>query len=150
VRFSLVSEITKLLHHRQVVDEADRLLAQSFQGWLPQVLAAARPQAQSDMSSMGIRIDPISLPQPDATAPGVSKSFWSLSTVPTDFDEHKETSCQKLLFSATLTRDPAKLAALELRDPQYFVIQGKPSHDANLQLATENFSMPATLTVCYT
>jgi ATP-dependent RNA helicase DDX51/DBP6 len=59
--------------------------------------------------------------------------------------EKKETSCQKLLFSATLTRDPGKIAALELRDPKYFVL--RDSKEGVLDVAMERFSMPATLTV---
>jgi len=52
------------------------------------------------------------------------------------------------LFSATLTRDPGKLASLGLRDPNYFIVQsptegefdGTPSH-----LGSERFAMPTTL-----
>lgn len=70
----------------------------------------------------------------------------------TDLDERKETSCQKLLFSATLTRDPAKIAALNLRDPKYFVVQGASGEavtqeEGVLDLVMEKFSMPATLSV---
>ena len=66
--------------------------------------------------------------------------------------EKKETSCQKLLFSATLTRDPAKIAALNLKDPKYFVVQGGANKTASrgegvLDLVMEKFSMPVTLTV---
>lgn len=66
----------------------------------------------------------------------------------TDYDEPKHSPCQKLLFSATLTSDPGKIASLGLRDPKYFVVRGtangaKDSHHA----ASENFSMPANLMV---
>ena len=71
------------------------------------------------------------------------------STFPT---ETKESSCQKLLFSATLTQDPGKIAALDLRDPKYFIVQ-----DSNKETGTENgsvldivmekFSTPSTLRV---
>lgn len=68
----------------------------------------------------------------------------------TDVDEVKEMSCQKLLFSATLTQDPGKLASLGLRDPKYFVVQSRPEAgdgiDA-LDIVSERFTMPATLTV---
>ena len=43
--------------------------------------------------------------------------------VRTDIDDPKESSCQKLLFSATLTRDPAKISALGLRQAKYIVVQ---------------------------
>lgn len=72
--------------------------------------------------------------------------------VRTDIDEKRESSCQKLLFSATLTRDPAKIAALNLREPKYFVVQGqrvaeKGEQEGVLDFVMEKFSMPATLTV---
>lgn len=66
-----------------------------------------------------------------------------------DVDEVKESSCQKLLFSATLTRDPGKLASLNLRDPKYFIVQSKTEEggiDAP-SLVSEQFTMPSTLTV---
>ncbi len=61
--------------------------------------------------------------------------------------ERKESSCQKLLFSATLTRDPSKIAALNLRDPKYFIIRGKEGQSELLDVVMEKFSMPETLTV---
>ena len=64
--------------------------------------------------------------------------------------EKRAISCQKLLFSATLTRDPGKTAALELRDPKYFVIQEREmgaDGSGVLSLVMEKFSMPATLKV---
>lgn len=54
--------------------------------------------------------------------------------------------CQKLLFSATLTRDPAKIAALNLTDPQYFIIQDDRDQAAEGGVyAEESFSVPSTL-----
>lgn len=72
-----------------VVDEADRLLGQSFQQWVSILL--------------------------DAIACGAPK------TTPCTRDDMDSLhpTVQKLLFSATLTRDPAKLGALNLRSPQY-------------------------------
>ena len=61
--------------------------------------------------------------------------------------ERKEPSCQKLLFSATLTRDPSKIAALELKNPKYFVIRGKEGQSGLLEVVMEKFSMPETLAV---
>jgi ATP-dependent RNA helicase DDX51/DBP6 len=60
------------------------------------------------------------------------------------------TSCQKLLFSATLTRDPGKIAALDLRDPKYFIVQGSDQSGSETQIldvVMEKFSMPSTLVV---
>ncbi|KAF8529892.1 P-loop containing nucleoside triphosphate hydrolase protein [Gautieria morchelliformis] len=100
-----------------VIDEADRLLTQSFQDWLAQVLAAIRP--------------------PMASIPP-SRSH---------VDENRESSCQKLLFSATLTRDPAKISALDLRDAKYFVVKDttRDDQESDHLMAAETFVFPATL-----
>ncbi|KIK62486.1 hypothetical protein GYMLUDRAFT_501630 [Collybiopsis luxurians FD-317 M1] len=152
-----------------VVDEADRLLAQSFQDWLSQVLAATRPPKHllkhtlEDLASCSLSLSsgPLDISNsitPDALAPAFLHLL-PYPDVPSFISEHKEPSCQKLLFSATLTSDPGKIAALELRDPKYFVVQGPPSgsSDTNpegekgsgsgalLNVATEKFTMPATL-----
>lgn len=78
-----------------VVDEADRLLAQSYHDWVAKVFSA---QDTSQSSILPIRM-------------------------------------QKLLFSATLTREPGKLAQMGLRNPLFFTT----STD------TQSFSMPASL-----
>ncbi|KAI0635676.1 P-loop containing nucleoside triphosphate hydrolase protein [Trametes polyzona] len=139
-----------------VIDEADRLLAQSFQDWLAQVLAATRPPRPSDDTNPSKPLsqsDPnkIDRPRPDALAPAFLHILRDVPYVRTDIDEQKEPSCQKLLFSATLTRDPAKIAALGLRAPKYIVVQGKKSAVASneegvLDFVMEKFTMPATLT----
>lgn len=68
----------------------------------------------------------------------------------TDLDEKRETSCQKLLFSATLTRDPAKISALHLNKPRYLIVQNnaaKTQADGVLDVVMERFSVPASLSV---
>ncbi|THH07154.1 hypothetical protein EW145_g3572 [Phellinidium pouzarii] len=146
-----------------VIDEADRLLAQSFQDWLAQVLAALRPSTRpidegvsepsldpsitspthsptSTLSSTASTLTPILYH--DAVAP----SF--LPHIATDLDDPKHTACQKLLFSATLTRDPARIAALGLRDAKYFIVQGSGGEGddtAASMLGSEEFAMPAAL-----
>ncbi|KAJ6577413.1 P-loop containing nucleoside triphosphate hydrolase protein [Mycena capillaripes] len=122
-----------------VIDEADRLLAQSFQEWLVQVLTATRPPSLEHKISGG-------LPQHhDAVAPAF-RALLPYADIPSFVTERKESSCQKLLFSATLTRDPGKLTALELRDPKYFVVQEKSDVPGVLGVAMDKFTMPATLT----
>ncbi|OCB89939.1 DEAD-domain-containing protein [Sanghuangporus baumii] len=129
-----------------VIDEADRLLAQSFQGWLAQVLNALRPPVRSvsdAVSSLSLGSSTLEILHHDALAP----TF--LPHIPTDYDDPKHSSCQKLLFSATLTRDPARIAALGLRDPKYFVVQGvadtKEKTSAAEAFGMEDFAMPAGL-----
>ncbi|KAG9104340.1 ATP-dependent RNA helicase dbp6 [Ceratobasidium sp. 370] len=92
-----------------VIDEADRLITQSFQDWLAHVLDATQP--------------------PPSDFP------------PTELDEPQLSSCQKLLFSATLTHDPSKIVPLGLRAPRYFVVGDRMGVGAE----EETFAFPATL-----
>ncbi|KAF9000707.1 DEAD-domain-containing protein, partial [Cyathus striatus] len=128
-----------------VVDEADRLLTQSFQDWLAQVSSATRASKSATKMSCN-PTDSIEL-YPDAVAP-VFLHDLRYPDVPVFFTEERVSSCQKLLFSATLTRDPGKIAALDLRDPKYFMVQGS-SNDVSrphiLNVAMEKFAVPDTL-----
>ena len=81
-----------------VMDEADRLMNQHYQGWLDTVYDAIE-------SNDGIQI-PFSM--------GNTKPVLKLRR-----------HVQKLLFSATLTTNPGKLAALKLNDPIYITITGE-------------------------
>ena len=66
----------------------------------------------------------------------------------TDYDEPMHSSCQKLLFSATLTNDPGKIASLGLQDPKYFIVRETATAPTDSHHAvSENFGMPANLTV---
>ena len=139
-----------------MIDEADRLLAQSFQNWLAQVLAATRfPTTTENSHSSSSKSDddnldlkptlPLNDPMPDGVAPTFTPSL-PFPVVPVTHTDHKMTSCQKLLFSATLTRDPSKIATLDLQDPKYFIVQGSDQGEI-LDVIMEKFSMPSTLIV---
>ena len=141
----------------QVIDEADRLLAQSFQNWLAQVLAATRLRGNmiaehlhSSSEDGDDSLDPKSTRHLNDLVPdGVAPTFTSCLPFPVVSVTHtddKMTSCQKLLFSATLTRDPSKIAALDLQDPKYFIVQGSDQGEI-LDVVMEKFSMPSTLMV---
>ena len=54
-----------------MIDEADRLLAQSFQDWLAQVLAATRRTStdSTELSSLDLPVPTDALPNPDGLAP---------------------------------------------------------------------------------
>jgi ATP-dependent RNA helicase DDX51/DBP6 len=141
----------------QVIDEADRLLAQSFQNWLAQVLAATRlrgnttaENSHSSFKDSDDNLDPKSTRHLNDLVPdGVAPTFTPCLPFPVVSVTHtddKMTSCQKLLFSATLTRDPSKIAALDLRDPKYFIVQGSDQGEI-LDVVIMKFSMPATLIV---
>lgn len=129
-----------------VIDEADRLLAQSFQDWLTQVLAATRPPAHVEA---GVVSEETSIPYPDALSPAFLHLLRGGAAVHTDLDEKRECSCQKLLFSATLMNDPGRIAALELRSPRYVVVQSsRESQESGvLGVVMEKFSIPTTLRV---
>ncbi|KAL1697032.1 P-loop containing nucleoside triphosphate hydrolase protein [Schizophyllum commune] len=131
-----------------VIDEADRLLAQSFQGWLSTVLAAttqAIPPPPSCPNS--------NLPHADAAAPHVVPAL-GFPDVVSRQPERPHSSCQKLLFSATLTQDPGKLAALNLHNPKYFIVRSKAKRETVASgilpdvadVVMERFSMPEGLT----
>ena len=163
VRPSLNVIIRFHLYVPQVIDEADRLLAQSFQNWLAQVLAATRLRGNTTTQNTqpptfkhdDDNLDPKpTFPLNDLIPDGVAPTLTCLPfpVVPVAHMDHKMTSCQKLLFSATLTRDPSKIAALDLRDPKYFIVQGSDQGDLGTQIldvVMEKFSMPSTLIVCF-
>jgi ATP-dependent RNA helicase DDX51/DBP6 len=81
-----------------VVDEADKLLAESYQGWIDAVM----PKLRSD--GEGALLNARAFPGSAAT--GV----------------------RKVLLSATLTRDLGLLAPLQLRRPRLVVLQGDGAH----------------------
>ena len=120
------------------------MLAQSFQDWLAQVLAATQPFTRIISETTEFNI---SVPLCDSLAPAFLRLH---REVDTDVDEQKAVSCQKLLFSATLTSDPGKLAALDLRNPKYFVVQGQSDEseiDGIPNVIAERFTMPEALKV---
>lgn len=98
------------LQHLQwlVIDEADRLLDQSFQDWLPRVLESCNAPAVG--AGLPAAHDAVSLREGSAPieAP-FGMACWA-------------TPLCKMLFSATLTRNPAKLAMLRLNNPVYLSV----------------------------
>ena len=133
----------------QVIDEADRLVTQTFQDWLAQVLAATQP---SPIATIQSGDPPLSdVPIHDALSPAWLPLSRSFPTSRTDIEEKKESSCQKLLFSATLTRDPSKIAALNLRNAKYFVVGGEDQirgGEGGDGMVGEAFAFPELLKVC--
>lgn len=118
-------------------------MAQSFQDWLIHILDAIRPSHKTELGTTS------HFPFIDGISPA-HQHLLSLPELPTNLFEKRAISCQKLLFSATLTRDPGKTAALELRDPKYFIIQEREmgaDESGVLSLVMEKFSMPTTLKV---
>jgi ATP-dependent RNA helicase DDX51/DBP6 len=96
-----------------VIDEADRLLNQSFQEWVD------------------VLMDALTRIRPSAS----SSSVWYRPP-------------QKLVFSATLTRDPGKLASLKIGfEPRIFIIGDDPAtNDQQSRDVDYEFTVPGTLT----
>jgi len=116
-----------------VIDEADRLLSQSYHGWIHRVFdnsqAATRNMTMkkepnnnnnnnttSHMTPPILRVDPITWRLPDNA---ISTSNSAITVGPTN-SLCRPVQLRKLLYSATLTKDPQKLAALKLVNPKYF------------------------------
>ncbi|KAI8068470.1 P-loop containing nucleoside triphosphate hydrolase protein [Gongronella butleri] len=144
-----------------VIDEADRLLNQNYQDWLHHILQATRPAAASlhddnDTTSLPTNKPCITLKtnangviESDAMAPSFLSSRFQLPG--TDLDLPKVPSVQKLLFSATLTKDPGKIASLHLVDPEYISVQREQGEAGEAQ---QQYTTPAGLkeymTICST
>ncbi|KAJ1920711.1 ATP-dependent RNA helicase dbp6 [Mycoemilia scoparia] len=124
-----------------VMDEADRLLNQSYHGWLNQVHKATN-NVQSISKTMEATLDPLTkLPIPDAmTFYNAEDTYDILSRPPQRI--------QKLLFSATLTRDPAKIASLRLQRPVYISVESPlktQTTDSGEITSDVRYSMPSGL-----
>ncbi|KAK7204397.1 hypothetical protein BZA70DRAFT_280654 [Myxozyma melibiosi] len=91
-----------------VIDEADRLLNQSFQEWVDVVIGALQERSSNQES--------------------IVADTWTTHT-------------QKLVFSATLTKDAGKWASLKIKQPRIFVVG-----DKSTTAGEEEFSVPFTLT----
>jgi ATP-dependent RNA helicase DDX51/DBP6 len=117
------------LQHLQflVLDEADRLLSQSYHGWIRRVLdsvhgggggggdQASREQIDDESMKSGAfwkNVDPVTCRRREPTRNDTGHAG-SSSVV------HRM-QLRKLLYSATFTRDPQKLAALQLTHPKFF------------------------------
>jgi ATP-dependent RNA helicase DDX51/DBP6 len=80
-----------------VIDEADRLLDQSFQQWLEIVIPALEKKP---------------------------KRSTFLNMMMEEFEMMPEKSVRKVILSATMTRDFSKLLALKLQNPTLVVVEG--------------------------
>jgi ATP-dependent RNA helicase DDX51/DBP6 len=112
-----------------VVDEADRLMAQSYQGWVSSVLNAARG-VQAVLPSRMIPCHDSS--NVDGNNHNAVKYYFDSSTLPErqyDGTDSMKTlrilsgHLRKLLFSATLTNEPDKMVAMNLVNPRFISLQ---------------------------
>ncbi|OCF45515.1 ATP-dependent RNA helicase DDX51/DBP6 [Kwoniella heveanensis CBS 569] len=119
-----------------IIDEADRLLNQSFQNWLSSVLSYIRPPENPPKPSFGLKpwdkLDPAWL------------EAYGLEDRTGEWCDPIQSTCQKLLFSATLTRDPQKVAALALTSPKYYIVQSTSLPSVPTTIG-EQFAFPSSL-----
>jgi len=127
-----------------VIDEADRLLSQSYQDWIRCVYRAARTPIGADTEDTSSVVPRARTRRP--IEPGQATSAL--------LAEFAGYGIRKIVVSATLTRNPRVLANLKLRAPMNFVASRLPSQDPDgsgsktRELANEKskrFSTPETL-----
>lgn len=106
-----------------VVDEADRLLRQDYQGWLPEVLQ----QLHYDDSN-NTQMQPLSAWQQqqrsEQAGAGLPQLDISSSNMLLPYSTSSSNRVLKLIVSATLTADPSKLLRLLLHNPRYITLTG--------------------------
>ncbi|KAI9281715.1 P-loop containing nucleoside triphosphate hydrolase protein [Umbelopsis sp. AD052] len=127
-----------------VIDEADRLLNQSYQDWLTHILRATQPQKlEHRLPADHLQRDSLNVPIHDAIAPSYLESHFELPV--SDIDTPKMPCVQKLLFSATLTKNPAKIAGLHLTNPQYVAVRSEGQIGKDDDGSGEKYTTPDTL-----
>lgn len=152
-----------------VIDDADRLLQQSHQDWLPRLMAAVERKPglaeQSDDKKSESRLEADSEAKEGMEGPGASehtspynrKCFgipsgmslcdWVVMNDPQMIDAEAalgwRRGVRKLILSATLTRHPAKLHSLRLHRPLHL---HAATADDMAGGTNKRFSLPTTLT----
>ena len=116
------------LHDLQwlIIDEADRLLDQSFQEWVEVIQSAITP-ARSNEKRRPYQSAYL------ARNVGLRSSGW----------------VRKVVLSATMTRDLDKLSSLRLRNPRLVLVEGgqaEQSGESVKDVSAGNLSVPTTLT----
>jgi ATP-dependent RNA helicase DDX51/DBP6 len=109
-----------------VVDEADRLLRQDYQGWLPEVLRQIKAHGSSQQQQQLDLQDHMQHPNHSSASSSRSGDSFLSPLLPCSGSSSSSSSPRllKLVVSATLTRDPSKLLRLELHYPRYITLAG--------------------------
>lgn len=122
-----------------VVDESDRLLEESYHGWIEVVIpllgtdvealpgSGNKKQKSTPSGLLALAINPEVASRAGATLSGASR-------------EH----VRKILVSATQTRNPTRLVALDVRNPTFF--EPKTDSDGSGENAEVKYSVPSTMT----
>jgi ATP-dependent RNA helicase DDX51/DBP6 len=120
-----------------VLDEADRLLHQSFQNWIEVVInELSKPKTLYGTLNLQACI------RGDEPLPIVGQRY-----IDTLFNHPSPGSrrVRKLIFSATLTYDIGKLSSLQMHSPETISIQSHAESPAALLVDDALFSLPETL-----
>ena len=155
-----------------IIDEADRLLSQSYHGWIQRVLdsvhAPPRPTKHATYKNTinednDFTIDPVTYrrSEQDKFVTAVSLSAASSNDdisscgIGAYTDICQRIQLRKLLYSATLTKDPQKLSSLRLVNPKYFnahdlkqrqnALSSNKSSDHNINNISSLYRMPEQL-----
>ena len=142
-----------------VVDEADRLLSQSYHNWIGRVIDAANSAsvaAWREIISNDNKLEPLKVAE-DQCSYVLEPITWRRGGTEGDDSEFntndsyfaraasvcRPVQLRKFLVSATLTRDPQKLATLRLVNPKHFDV-----HQLNTKGekgGSKKYSMPREL-----
>ena len=135
-----------------VVDEADRLLNQRFHNWVDKVFESASKVSNDFMKKIyenGNKMPDIFNAAGELT---VHPMTWRRGTIDgkglNEFESAsplfqgvaKPTQLRKFLASATMTRDPQKLASIGLLNPKYFDV-----HQFGAEGSSQKYSVPENL-----
>lgn len=113
-----------------VIDEADRLMNQSYQNWVERVVNAAsagpehirsdfREAKDIDRRSSLSQFDPVTWRREERKVDQQSTISFEFNSF-IDVSVCRPVQLRKFLFSATLTKDPKKLTSLGLVNPKQF------------------------------
>lgn len=148
--------------HFLVVDEADKILSQSYHNWIGRVTDAANTASMAawheinnknnsneeilslEKSSDGCSYDINMITWRRGGAAGDDSAF-STNDSNVVASVCRPVQLRKLLYSATLTRDPQKLASLRLVNPKHFDARRLRESGDTTESGSNKYSMPRTL-----
>jgi ATP-dependent RNA helicase DDX51/DBP6 len=110
-----------------VIDEADQLLNQNFQGWASVLMNALHSDTPPEFMNAQERL-----------RERENGSIWSMALP-------SRRQLTKVVLSATMEKDLTKLGTLKLRRPKLVVVQDESSDDQPLQTEENVFELPSTL-----
>ena len=107
-----------------VIDEADRLVNQSYQNWIQRVVDATHVGPDLLCRAFNTKSDRCSsskdILEPMTWRRSINDSTFNSLKKVMDISVCRPVQLRKLLFSATLTKDPKKLSSLGLINPKHY------------------------------